>query len=72
MDSPEVARRTGALLIGTPKSKDTNRGGHGGPVGNQKGLKHGYYSLVRFIRKRGGALDKRTILGRWCLKPEAS
>src|SRR5215813_2107621 len=47
-----------------PKSKYTNRGGHGGPVGNQKGLKHGYYSLVRFIKKRGGALDKRTILGK--------
>ena len=47
-----------------PKSKYTNRGGHGGPVGNQKGLKHGYYSLVRFISKRGGALDKRTILGK--------
>src|SRR5215831_12522289 len=47
-----------------PKSKSTNRGGHGGPVGNQKGLKHGYYSLVRFIKKRGGALDKRTSLGK--------
>jgi len=47
-----------------PKSKYTNRGGHGGPPGNQKGLKHGYYSLVRFIKRRGGALDKRTILGK--------
>lgn len=47
-----------------PKSKYTNRGGHGGPAGNQKGLKHGYYSLVRFIKNRGGALDKRTILGK--------
>jgi len=47
-----------------PKSKHTNRGGHGGPPGNQKGLKHGYYSLVRFIKRRGGALDKRTILGK--------
>src|SRR5215831_740830 len=47
-----------------PKSKYTNRGGHGGPVGNQKGLKHGYYSLVRFIKKRGGTLDRRTILGK--------
>lgn len=51
-----------------PKSKFTNRGGHGGPVGNQKGLKHGYYSLVRFIRKRGGTLDKRTILGKMVLE----
>jgi hypothetical protein len=47
-----------------PKSKYTNRGGHGGPVGNQKGLKHGYYSLTRLIKRRGGALDKRTMLGR--------
>ena len=47
-----------------PKSKYTNRGGHGGPKGNQKGLKHGYYSLVRFIKNRGGVLDKRTILGK--------
>ena len=47
-----------------PKSKYTNRGGHGGPVGNQKGLKHGSYSLVRFIKKRGGTLDRRTILGK--------
>src|SRR5262249_13416667 len=46
-----------------PKRKHTNRGGHGGPPGNQNGLKHGYYSLVRFIKKRGGALDRRTILG---------
>ena len=46
------------------KSKYTKRGGHGGPAGNQKGLKHGYYSLVRLIKKRGGALDKRTVLGK--------
>ncbi len=53
-----------------PKSKFTNRGGHGGPAGNQKGLKHGYYSLVRFIRKRGGALDRRTILGKMLTETE--
>jgi len=46
-----------------PKSKFTNRGGHGGPVGNQKGLKHGYYSLTRLIKRRG-ALDKRTAMGK--------
>src|SRR5262245_33940836 len=53
-----------------PKSRYTNRGGHGGPAGNQKGLKHGYYSLVRFIKKRGGALDKRTILGKMVVETE--
>src|SRR5215813_6033207 len=53
-----------------PKSKYTNRGGHGGPVGNQKGLKHGYYSLVRFIKKPGGALDRRTILGKMLTETE--
>ena len=47
-----------------PKSKYTNRGGHGGPVGNQKGLKHGYYSLTRLIKRRGGAPDKRRALGK--------
>jgi hypothetical protein len=46
-----------------PKSKYTNRGGHGGPVGNQKGLKHGYYALSRLIKRRG-ALDKRSMLGK--------
>jgi hypothetical protein len=51
-----------------PKSKYTNRGGHGGPLGNQKGLKHGYYSLLRFIKKRGGALDKRTVLGKMVME----
>src|SRR5215471_7609693 len=53
-----------------PKSKYTNRGGHGWPVGNQKQLKHGYYSLVRFIKKRGGALDRRTILGKMLTETE--
>ena len=47
-----------------PKSKFTNRGGHGGPRGNQKGLRHGFYSLTRLIKRRGGALDKRTSLGK--------
>jgi hypothetical protein len=40
-----------------PKRNFTKRGGHGGPVGNQKGFKHGFYSL-----NLGGALDKRTAL----------
>jgi hypothetical protein len=45
------------------KTKYTNRGGHGGPLGNQKGFKHGYYALTRLIKRRG-ALDKRTALGK--------
>jgi hypothetical protein len=53
-----------------PKSKYTNRGGHGGPVGNQKGLQHGYYALVRFIKKRGGSLDRRTALGKMLTETE--
>src|SRR5215831_6511211 len=53
-----------------PKSKYTNRGGHGGPLGNQKGLKHGYYSLVRFIKQRGGSLDRRSILGKMLTETE--
>ncbi len=48
----------------TAKSKYTNRGGKGGPPGNKNHMKHGYYSLVRMIQNRRGALDKRTILGK--------
>ena len=51
-----------------PKSKYTNRGGHGGPPGNKNGLKHGYYSLIRLIKNRRGALDRRTILGKMVLE----
>ena len=51
-----------------PKSKYTNRGGNGGPVGNKNNLKHGYYSLVKVIRNRRGALDRRTILGKMVLE----
>ena len=36
----------------------------GAPRGNGNRLKHGYYSLVKLVRNRGGALDKRTILGK--------
>jgi hypothetical protein len=53
-----------------PKSKYTNRGGHGGPPGNVKGLQHGYYALVRFIKKRGGSLDRRTALGKMLTETE--
>ena len=48
--------------------------GRSGPPGNQnaKGgkanLKHGYYSLVRLIKNRRGALDRRTILGKMVLE----
>jgi hypothetical protein len=36
----------------------------GGPPGNKKALKQGYYSLVKLVKSRGGAMDKRTILGK--------
>ncbi len=52
----------------TSKSKYTNRGGHGGPVGNRNNLKHGYYSLIRLVKNRRGALDRRTILGKMVLE----
>ena len=51
-----------------PKSKYTNRGGNGGPPGNKNNLKHGYYSLVKLVRNRRGALDRRTILGKMVLE----
>lgn len=39
----------------------------GAPKGNKNRLKHGYYSLVKLVRNRRGALDKRTILGKMYL-----
>jgi hypothetical protein len=60
MDETETAEK--------PKSKYTNRGGNGGPAGNKNHLKHGYYSLVKIIRNRRGALDRRTILGKMVLE----
>src|SRR5215470_14549136 len=36
----------------------------GAPKGNGNRLKHGYFSLVKLVRNRGGALDKRTILSK--------
>ena len=55
MDSPliEPEQRTG-------KGTYARRG----PPGNKKALKHGYYSLVKLVKSRGGAMDKRTILGK--------
>jgi hypothetical protein len=36
--------------------------------GGKSNLKHGYYSLVKIIRNRRGALDRRTILGKMVLE----
>ena len=36
--------------------------------GGKANLKHGYYSLVKIIRNRRGALDRRTILGKMVLE----
>jgi hypothetical protein len=38
------------------------------PPGNRNAQKHGYYSLIRLIKNRRGALDKRTILGKMVLE----
>ena len=46
---------------------NTHALGHGAPKGNKNAIKHGYYSLVRLIKHRGGALDRRTILGKMVL-----
>src|SRR5262245_18863719 len=40
----------------------------GAPKGSKNHLKHGYYSLVKLVRNRRGALDKRTILGKMVLE----
>ena len=42
--------------------------GKSGPPGNKNNLKHGYYSLVKMVRNRRGALDRRTILGKMVLE----
>ena len=36
----------------------------GGPPGNKRALKHGYYSLIKLVQSRHGALDRRTVLGK--------
>ena len=61
-----------------PVSSEMGEAGHpgtgkgrrvrGGPPGNRKALKHGYYSLVKLVKSRGGALDKRTILGKMVIE----
>lgn len=40
--------------------------------GGKANLKHGYYSLVKIIRNRRGALDRRRSLGKWFWKPLGS
>ena len=57
----------------TNGAKQNRDGGHGvagksGPPGNKNNLKHGYYSLVKLVRNRRGALDRRTILGKMVLE----
>ena len=47
-----------------PEQQPPNGNARGGPPGNRKALKHGYYSLIKLVRNRGGALDRRTILGK--------
>src|SRR5262245_9563717 len=52
-------------LQGKPSRKGFGgKPGRSGPPGNKNNLKHGYYSLVKLVKSRHGALDKRTILGK--------
>jgi hypothetical protein len=57
-----------------PNGKGGGKPGRSGPPGNKNALggkanlKHGYYSLVRLVKNRRGALDKRTILGKMVLE----
>ncbi len=46
------------------QSRSGGKPGRSGPPGNKNAVKHGYYSLVKMIKGRGGALDRRTILGK--------
>jgi hypothetical protein len=53
----------------TPENGNGHQNKAGGaPKGNKNAVKHGYYSLVRMIKGRAGALDKRTILGKMVME----
>ena len=48
----------------TVEIKARGGGARGLPPGRKNALKHGYYSLLKLIQSRHGALDKRTVLGK--------
>ncbi len=56
-DQQETASQTAEI-------KATGGGARGVPPGRKNALKHGYYSLLKLIQSRHGALDKRTVLGK--------
>jgi hypothetical protein len=51
-----------------PRKVGHGKAARSGPPGNKNAVKHGYYSLVRMIKSRGGALDRRTILGKMVME----
>jgi len=48
----------------TAEVKATGHNTRRGPLGKKNALKHGYYSLIKLIQSRDGALDKHTVLGK--------
>ena len=52
----------------TESKTDSTAAVRSGPIGHKNNLKHGYYSLVKLVKSRHGALDKRTILGKMVLE----
>jgi hypothetical protein len=42
------------------ESRSAGKPGRSGPPGNKNAVKHGYYFLVKMIKGRGGASDRRT------------
>lgn len=57
------------VQAGTDNGKSSRAGG--APKGNGNRLKHGYYSLLKLIQNRHGALDRRTVLGKMYLEIHA-
>src|SRR6516165_287140 len=49
---------------GNSDSKPCGKPARSGPPGNKRALKHGYYSLIKLVQSRHGALDRRTVLGK--------
>jgi hypothetical protein len=68
MMSPECLQAEVMNESGVSKKVPHGKPGRSGPPGNKNALKHGYYSLVKMVRSRNGALDRRTILGKMLME----
>ena len=53
----------------TPPKVGYGQRARSGPPGNKNAVKHGYYALVKMLKK--GDLDRRTAIGRYQIEKEA-